>query len=121
MFNRRNFLKNSLFFASGLSLNPLAWGQSVEELNQIIANFIYQLRLEGRISADEKTAWAVSDISKGQFLAKINAENILLEDVLLGSPTAALRFVTGHKLSNGPGSWKNSSGISLYEILQSEK
>ena len=77
MFNRRNFLKNSLFLASGLSLNPLAWGQSVEELNQIIANFIYQLRLEGRISADEKTAWAVSDISKGQFLAKINAENPL--------------------------------------------
>ena len=77
MFNRRNFFKNSLFLASGLSLNPLAWGQSVEELNQIIANFIYQLRLEGRISADEKTAWAVSDISKGQFLAKINAENPL--------------------------------------------
>ncbi len=62
-----------------------------------------------------------NNIKNARATAKINNENILLEDILLGSPTAAARFVTGRKLSNGPGSWINSGGTSLYDFLKSEK
>lgn len=70
---RRTFLKNSLAL-SAISVSPLSFAQSVEELNKILANFVYQLRLEGRIAKDEKTAWAISNVSNGQYLAKINCE-----------------------------------------------
>lgn len=67
---RRTLLRNALIIPA--AAGPLStWADS--RLEHDINQTVQQMRREGRISSDERTAWMVTDIRKGQNLVTINA------------------------------------------------
>lgn len=51
-----------------------------------------------------------------QYASIISADYVLLDDILLGSSSAAAKFVSGTSL-NGKEYWKNKDGVLLKNIL----
>lgn len=66
---------------------------------------------------NEKTCSGIA--KKARERAKVDENNILLEDVLFLSPSAASMFVTGAS-SNGYTAWKTAEGKTLKEVETSE-
>ena len=66
---------------------------------------------------NEKTCSGVA--KKAREKAKVDENNILLEDVLFSSPSAASMFVTGAS-SNGYTAWKTAEGKTLKDVETSE-
>mgnify|MGYP000980184061 CR=1 FL=1 len=57
--------------------------------------------------------------AKARVSAKVDENNVLLEDVLFSSPSAASMFVTGAS-SNGYTAWKTADGKTLKDVETSE-
>ncbi len=66
---------------------------------------------------NDKTCSGVA--KKARETAKIDENNMLLEDVLFSSPSAASMFVTGAR-SNGYTAWKTATGKTLKDVEASE-
>jgi hypothetical protein len=66
---------------------------------------------------NEKTCSGVA--KKARDRAKVDENNVLLEDVLFSSPSAASMFVTGAS-SNGYTAWKTADGKTLKDVETSE-
>jgi hypothetical protein len=66
---------------------------------------------------NEKTCSGVA--KKARVSAKVDENNVLLEDVLFSSPSAASMFVTGAS-SNGYTAWKTADGKTLKDVETSE-
>lgn len=72
----------------------------------MIDSHLRQLRRQGRISSDERTAWSIYDFTTGEKLAEINAD-IKLQAASMIKPFVALAFmqkVEEGKLRYDPGS-----------------
>lgn len=70
---RRHLIHSALTLsAAGISSPLLA--QTRTTLEKHINNTVTQMRREGRISADERTAWVVTDIQSGARIVSINAD-----------------------------------------------
>ena len=52
-------------------------------------------------------------------VGNINADNILINDVVFNSPSTAANFVTGTS-TNGCIAWKNENGLSFREVVGKE-
>ena len=114
--SKRAFLgKLGMLFAAGLAA-PIAAAQSAYplyrgfnndysnrytpqlNLQTQIEHYILRLRQEGRIAANEQTAWLVYDFTTGQYLAAINA-NYPYQSASMVKPFIALAYF--HKVYEG--------------------
>ncbi|MBV7435527.1 class A beta-lactamase-related serine hydrolase [Cardiobacteriaceae bacterium TAE3-ERU3] len=71
---RRALLQSALALTTtGLTTTPLL-ARTNTTLEQRIQQVVTQMRREGRVSADERTAWTVTDIQSGARIVSINAD-----------------------------------------------
>lgn len=63
------------------------------QLEDLLDEHVKELRRQGKLSADERTAWSVYDITTGQTLVEINAD-IELQSASLVKPFLALAFMS---------------------------
>ena len=82
-------------------------------LDEKIDGLIEQLRRQGQVAADEKTAWVVSDLVTGEILADINKDEAMQAANLI-KPFVALAFfhqVKEKKLLYGPQSRRHMEAM----------
>jgi beta-lactamase class A len=72
--------------------------QQSQELEALLEKHIKKLRRQGKISADERTGWAVYDFTTGEKLVTIN-ENVQFQAASLIKPFVAAAFF--HKVEKG--------------------
>ena len=95
--SRRNFLRDIGVGIGFLAAPGLASAQD-SNLEKKIESSIKKLRREGRIEADEKTAWSVYDFTIRQKLVAINEEQPF-QSASMGKPLVALAFL--HEVNSG--------------------
>lgn len=119
-YGRRNFVKivgigSAGVFAFGLTSESDARIQSATKLEAKIDNHIKKLRQEGKIEADEKTAWSVYDFTLNQKLVSIN-EELPFQAASMVKPLIALAFF--HEVKNGRLKYDEISRVQLEASIQ---
>ena len=99
-------------FCSGLTG---AHAATTRDLDQLVDAHIKQLRRQGRISPDERTAWSVYDFTTGAKLVEINAD-LKLQAASLIKPFVALAFM--HQVREGKLVYDQASRSRLERMLQ---
>ena len=84
-------------------------------LEELVDEHVKQLRRQGRISSDERTAWFVYDFTTGEKLVDINA-GIKLQAASLIKPFLALGFM--HQVGEGKLDYDASSRSQLERMIQ---
>ncbi|MBI5245202.1 MAG: serine hydrolase [Elusimicrobia bacterium] len=86
-----------------------------QRLEALVGEHVKQLRLQGRIASDERTAWSVYDLTTGEMLVEINAD-VPLQAASLIKPFLALAFM--HEVQKGRLRYTPQSRIQLERMIQ---
>lgn len=87
----------------------------VRDLEAAVTRYIAHLRSNGRLAADERTAWSVHDFTSGERLVAIN-ENLPLQAASLVKPFFALAFF--HKVKAGKLKYGRKSRRHMERMIQ---
>lgn len=103
--------------ASRIAPTELETARSAEQrrLEGLVAAHVRLLRREGRLSADERTAWSVYDFSTGQTLVEINTD-LELQAASLIKPLLALAYMS--RVSEGKLVYDAQSRAELERMIQ---
>ena len=114
--SRRRFLRDVSIVGTGILIPGLASAHPQNPgLEKRVENFIKKLRKEGRIEADEKTAWAVYDFTSNQKLVSIN-EELPFQSASMVKPLIALALF--HEVKDGRLSYDRASKAMLKASIQ---
>jgi beta-lactamase class A len=86
-----------------------------QSLESLIDGRVKQLRREGRLASDERTAWFVYDFSTGEKLVEINADLELQAGSLI-KPFVALAYM--HAVKEGLFTYDDQSRLYLQRMIQ---
>jgi len=84
-------------------------------LEELVDGHLKQLRRQGRIASDERTAWSVYDFTTGEKLVDINAD-IRLQAASLIKPFLALAFM--HQVGAGKLEYDAASRAQMERMIQ---
>lgn len=103
--------------SSRIAPAELETARSAEQrrLEGLVAGHVRRLRREGRLSADERTAWSVYDFSTGQTLVEINTD-LELQAASLIKPLLALAYMS--RVSEGKLVYDARSRLELERMIQ---
>ena len=101
MLSRREFIQYTIAGAAGtyLGFKPKIAESVTYNLEYEVERYINNLRKQGKISSNEKTAWSVYDFTSNKKLVSIN-EDTSLQAASLIKPFVALAFFHQVQFSN---------------------